>query len=102
MLSPHPARRLAWLGARDADRLAEKSSAGREPLPRSLALDVTGISQALAKRGEVLAVRFERCEVKKPTTGIAGSSARADMPAESNTRNGYRAVPLAQSHGDVA
>jgi hypothetical protein len=30
-----------------------------------LTLDVTGISQTLAKSGEVLPVSFERCEVKK-------------------------------------
>src|SRR5947208_14640651 len=31
-----------------------------------LVLDVTGVTQASAKSGEILAVRFERCKVKKP------------------------------------
>src|SRR5262249_2338664 len=31
-----------------------------------LVLDVTGVAQAEAKGGKILAVRFGRCEVKKP------------------------------------
>jgi hypothetical protein len=63
-----------------------------------LAFDVTGILQASAKSGEVLAVGFERCEVKKPDHGRRGLlCGRRDRPCCRRASN--RFDEIAASHG---